>query len=51
MMFEFKSFATVAAFKLSQIWAIRMVGHVTLQFVEGWKLFAAQGAWLQRKIF
>ena len=47
VMFEFESFTTMAAFKLSQVWAICMIGHVSLKFVESWKLFAAQTAGLK----
>ena len=47
IVFFWESFATMAAFKLSQVWAICMIGHVSLKFVESWKLFAAQTAGLK----
>ena len=47
VMFELESFATMTTFKLSQVWAICVIGHVSLEFVESWKLFAAQTAGLK----
>ena len=47
VMFELESFATMTAFELSQVWPVCVVGHVSLEFVESWKLFAAQTAGLK----
>ena len=48
MVLELESLATVLAFEFSQLGAVSMVGHVSLQFVECRKLFAAHTARLQK---
>lgn len=44
VVFELESFSTMTAFEFPQVRSVRMVGHVSLQLVEGRELFAAKRA-------
>ena len=48
MMFELEGLATSGALELSGLWTFSVVGSVTLQLGEVWKLFAALSARLER---
>ena len=49
VVFELESFSTMTAFEFPQVRSVRMVGHVSLQLVEGRELFAAKRAGLENE--
>ena len=50
VMFELESLSTVGTFELPEVWSVRMIRHVSLEFVEAGELFGTQGARLEWKI-